>query len=110
MDQTTQNLEILRIALPKLAVEASKARGHVQSIQESLAQAIVALDKVQKLSGDNVVKYTTGFEQNSDLFVSAVREVTGPFEATCEAVEQINHAMNDLVVGVRTQLGIAPEN
>ena len=110
MNQTTQNLEILKTALPKLAIEASKARSHMQSIQESLAQAIAALDKVQKLSGDSVVKYTEGFEQNSELFVSAVREVTGPFEATCEAIEQIDHAMNDLVIGVRTQLGIALKN
>ena len=100
---TTQNLEILKTALPNLSEKAAKAESQMQSIRELLAQALGALNKVQALSGDSVVKYTAGFEKDSELFVSAVQEITGPFEATCEYIEQLQLAMADLVVGIEAQ-------
>lgn len=104
--QARANYAKLQKVLPELMAKVTEAQAQLHSIDNHLALSLVAVNKSATSSiGGVPTRFTDSFEEFSELFNVSVEEVANVLLATCESIEQIEAATQQLVVGVNT-LGV----
>ena len=103
--QARANYVKLQKVLPELMAKVTEAQTKLHSIDNHLALSLVAVNKSATSSVGGVpTRFTDSFEEFSELFNVSVEEIANVLLATCESIEQIEAATQQLVVGVNTQL------
>jgi methyl-accepting chemotaxis protein len=104
--QARANYVKLQKVLPELMAKVTEAQTKLHSIDNHLALSLVAVNKSATSSVGGVpTRFTDPFEEFSELFNVSVEEIANVLLATCESIEQIEVATQQLVVGVNT-LGV----
>jgi len=103
--QARANYAKLQKVLPELMAKVTEAQAKLHSIDNNLTLSLVAVNKSAASSiGGVPIRFTDHFEEFSELFSVSVGELANVLLATCEAIEQIEVATQQIVVGVNTQL------
>lgn len=105
MSQARANYIKLQKVLPELMAKVTEAQTKLHSIDNHLALSLVAVNKSATSSTGGVpTRFTNTFEEYSDLFKVSIEEMANVLLATCESLEQIEAATQQIVVGINTQL------
>ncbi len=91
--------------LPKLLVKITAAQVKLQSVDNNLAVSLAAVNKsVTATSSLGITTFTPAFEKCSESFCMAVEETAEVLFSTCESIEQIEYATQQIVAGINSQL------